>query len=390
MLSRTTRRVALTEAGALYFRRIQALLDELASASLEVSDIAASPQGLLRLSLPVTFGRQWIAPLLLPSFLARHPQIRIDARFTDRPVDVVAEGFDVAVRVGMLRDSSLTSRRMASYRNLLVASPGYLAAHGEAQEPDDLVHHACLGFTGFADWPDWPLTKEGTRKTVRSTGPLITADNSEALLMAAIEDAGITFTAGWLAGPAIHAGKLVEVLPGWGKGEEAEVHAIMPPGRLVLGKGPRFRGRDRQIHQGGVGAVNVSASWPSSVEAFEIRRRLADHIRNVVRNHANARKLVCFRFLKQPEVRMERGLRVQDTNKAVFSGHEGRQDSETQTSFDSRELCPHRMDADHEVGCASHVLQPLSQRQELETTLPTNQPMPQSLPLLLGMPCAAK
>ena len=238
LLSRTTQRVSLTEAGALYFRRVQALLDELASASLEVSGIAASPQGLLRVSLPVTFGRQWIAPLL-PSFLARHPQIRIDARFTDRPVDVVAEGFDVAIRVGMLRDSSQTSRRIASYRNLLVASPGYLAAHGEPQEPDDLVNHACLGFTGFADWPDWPLTKEGKRKTVRPTGPLI-ADNSEALLMAATEGVGITFTAGWLAGPAIHAGRLVEILPGWGGKGEGGVYAIMPPGRLLPAKARVF------------------------------------------------------------------------------------------------------------------------------------------------------
>jgi DNA-binding transcriptional LysR family regulator len=188
LLSRTTRRVALTEVGALYHRRVQTLLDELASASREASDIAASPQGLLRISVPVTFGRQWIAPLL-PSFLARHPQIRIDARFSDRMVDVVAEGFDVAIRVGVLRDSSLTSRRIASYRNLLVAAPGYLAKHGSPRTPDDLLDHACLVFTGYAAWPDWPLMKDGKRKTIRPTGPLI-ADNSEAMLLAAVEGCG--------------------------------------------------------------------------------------------------------------------------------------------------------------------------------------------------------
>ena len=231
LLSRTTRRVALTEVGALYHRRVQVLLDELASASREASDIAASPQGLLRVSLPSTFGRQWIAPLL-PSFLARHPQIRIDARFADRLVDVVAEGFDVAIRVGVLRDSSLTSRRIASYRNLLVAAPSYLAAHGKPRTPADLLKHACLGFTGLASWPDWPLMKEGKRKTVRPAGPLM-ADNSEAVLMAAIEGAGITFTADWLAGPAMRAGKLVEVLQGWGGKGDGGVYAILPPGRLI-------------------------------------------------------------------------------------------------------------------------------------------------------------
>jgi DNA-binding transcriptional LysR family regulator len=233
LLSRTTRRVALTEVGASYCRRVQLLLDELASASREASDFAASPQGLVRVSLPVTFGRQWIAPLL-PAFLARHPLIRIDARFTDRFVDVVADGIDVAIRVGArgLRNSTLTARRLAAYRNLLVAAPSYLATHGTPQEPADLAHHACLGFTGHAAWPDWPLAKDGTRRTIRPACAL-TADHSEVPLMAAIAGAGITLTAHWLAGPAIRAGELVEVLPGWGGKEEGGVYAILPPGRLV-------------------------------------------------------------------------------------------------------------------------------------------------------------
>lgn len=231
LLSRTTRRVALTEVGALYYRRVQASLDELAIASREASDLAASPQGLLRISVPVTFGRQWIAPLL-PAFLARHPQIRIDARFSDRLVDVVSEGFDVAIRVGVLRDSSFTSRKIASYRTLLVAAPAYLSRHGKPKTPADLAKHACLGFSGHADWPDWLMMKNGRRKTIRPAGPLI-ADNSEVVLMAAIEGAGITFTPDWLAGPALRERKLVEVLPGWGGKAEGGVYAILPPGRLI-------------------------------------------------------------------------------------------------------------------------------------------------------------
>jgi DNA-binding transcriptional LysR family regulator len=132
----------------------------------------------------------------------------------------------------VLRDSSLTARRLASYRNLLVAAPGYLSKHGKPRAPADLAHHACLGFSGHAAWPDWPLTKNGQRKTVRPVGPLI-ADNSEVVLMAAIRGAGITFTPDWLAGPALREGKLVEVLPGWtGKGDGG-VYAVLPPGRLV-------------------------------------------------------------------------------------------------------------------------------------------------------------
>jgi DNA-binding transcriptional LysR family regulator len=231
LLSRTTRRVALTEAGALYHRRIQGILEELSDATREAMDVAGSPQGLLRVSLPVTFGRQWITPLL-PDFLARYPQIRIDARFSDRQVDVVADGFDVAIRVGVLRDSSLMSRRLASYRYLLVASPDYLARRGKPRTPDDLKHHACIGFTGLVSWPDWPLVRGKQRKTVRPSGPFI-ADNSEAVLAAAIAGAGITYTADWLAGPALREGKLVEVLRGWGGKGDGGVYAILPPGHLI-------------------------------------------------------------------------------------------------------------------------------------------------------------
>lgn len=234
LLSRTTRRVALTEVGALYHRRIQSIIDELADASREASDVAASPQGLLRVSLPVTFGRQWIAPLL-PRFLARHPQIRIDVRFSDLQVDVVSEGFDVAIRVGALRDSSLAARKLASYRYLLVAAPSYLAAHGRPRTPADLKAHACIGFTGLRSWPDWPLTRGHQRKTIRPAGPLV-ADNSEAVLIAAIAGLGITFTADWLAGPALREGKLVEVLPGWAGRGDGGVYAVLPPGRLIPAK----------------------------------------------------------------------------------------------------------------------------------------------------------
>jgi DNA-binding transcriptional LysR family regulator len=234
LLSRTTRRVALTEIGISYQRRVQSLLEELAEANQEASDFAASPRGLLRISLPLTFGRLWIAPLL-PSFLARNDQIRIDARLTDRYVDLVTEGFDVAIRIGVLKDSALTARKIASYRNVLVASPAYLAMHGEPRSPAELADHACLGFTSHASWPDWPLKKDGLRETVRPTGPLI-ADNSEVLLLAAIEGAGILLTADWLAGPAMREGKLAEVLRGWAGKTDGGVYAVMPPGRLVPSK----------------------------------------------------------------------------------------------------------------------------------------------------------
>ncbi len=234
LLSRTTRKVSLTEVGALYYRRVRALLDELESASEEASNFASSPQGLLRVSLPVTFGRRWIAPLL-PAFLREHPQIRIDARFSDRYVDVVAEGFDVAIRVGVLPDSSLIARHIAAFRTLLYAAPSYLAARGEPQDPSDLEQHACLSFINYASWPDWILKREGQQRTVRPAGSL-SADNSESLLQAAIAGAGIILTPDWLASTAVREGALVQILTewqGWGAGG---IYAVMPPGRLIPAK----------------------------------------------------------------------------------------------------------------------------------------------------------
>jgi DNA-binding transcriptional LysR family regulator len=255
LLSRTTRRVALTEVGDLYYRRVQAALGELANAGNEASNFAASPQGLLKVSLPVTFGRQWIAPLLA-SFLAEHPQIRVDARFSDRIVDVIADGFDVAIRVGVLTDSSLTARKIASYNNILVAAPEYLAAQGAPQTPSDLSDHACLCFTGYASWPDWFLTKDGQRKIVRPAGRLI-ADNSEVLLMAALAGAGVALLPDWLAGSAVRARTLIRVLPAWAGKRDGGIYAILPPGPLIPTK-------TRVFVDAVAASISVNAGWVRS------------------------------------------------------------------------------------------------------------------------------
>jgi DNA-binding transcriptional LysR family regulator len=238
LLARTTRRVSLTEAGGTYLTRVRVVLEELAFANQEVSERAAHPRGLLRVSVPNVFGRMWVAPIL-PRFLALHPQIRADVRYSDRFVDLVADGFDIAVRVGVLRSSTLISKKLAEHRALLCASPRFLAAHGTPRSPAELTDMPCLGYTGYSFWPDWPLQKAGRRKTVRPQGPLIT-DNTEAALVAAIEGAGIVLTADWLAGPALRSGKLIEVLPGWTVKGDFGIYAVMPPGRLVPAKTRAF------------------------------------------------------------------------------------------------------------------------------------------------------
>ncbi|WP_238405279.1 LysR family transcriptional regulator [Citrobacter youngae] len=231
LFSRTTRRVTLTEVGVMYHRRVRMLLDELDIATREASNFAASARGQLRVSLPVAFGRLWIAPFI-PTFINKYPEIRIDARYIDRFVDVVAEGFDVAIRVGALKDSSLRARRIGSFQNLLVASPGYIARHGTPSHPKELIEHQCLTFARFATSSDWTLKKGKQIETLRPEGPLI-ADNSETLLLAAIHDTGMAMLPDWLVSPALQSGKLINVLPDWRGSEEGEVFAVMPPGPLL-------------------------------------------------------------------------------------------------------------------------------------------------------------
>lgn len=234
LMVRTTRSVTLTEAGQFYFRRIRSVIDELAAANREVGDFAAAPQGVLKVSLPVTFGREVISPLL-PDFLLKYPHIRIDAHFLDRTVDIVSEGFDVVIRVGAVRDSSLIARTMGTFRSLLVASPAYVDAHGLPLTPEDVVSHSCLGFTNHPDWPNWVLEKDGQQTTIRPEGQLI-ANSSELLLASAIKGIGISLIPDWMAAPGLTEGSLVEALPGWRTVRHIGVHAVMPPGALIPAK----------------------------------------------------------------------------------------------------------------------------------------------------------
>lgn len=232
LLTRTTRRVSLTEVGRNYYQRVRTLLDELANAGEEAMDHAASPQGLIRVSLPMAFGHRCIAPLL-PDFLQQYPKIRVEAEYTDQYVDVVSGGFDVAIRLGAsLADSSLTARKIASYNTGLYASPQYLAQHDVIKTPEDLADHNCLGFSSISTWPNWVLKNGATELTVRPIGSLVSG-SSEALLPAALNGVGIIMVADWLVGAAIQEGRLVRVLEGWFGTIDGGVYAVMPPGRLI-------------------------------------------------------------------------------------------------------------------------------------------------------------
>lgn len=238
LLARSTRAVVLTEAGEQYLRRVETILDELEAANREVSDLAVTPKGVLRVTMPFTFGRRWITPLL-PGFAVRHPDIKVDVRFTDRYVDLVSEGFDLAIRVGKLDDSGQVSRRVGTYRTMLLASPQYLARRGRPTHPDELAGHDCLSFTGHSTWPRWPLAKDGERVFVETNGPII-SDSAEILVDAAVAGSGIIFAPDWHVFEHISRGVLVEIMPGWGAVNDGPVNIVLPPGRIVPAKARVF------------------------------------------------------------------------------------------------------------------------------------------------------
>ena len=240
LLQRTTRRVTATEAGLGFAERARAILDELTEAESEASrHTTEAPRGTLRVALPGTFGRIWIAPRL-PELMVRNPKLDIDAQFSNRYVDLVAERFDVALRLGELGDSGLVAKKVASQRRILCASPEYLARHGVPRTPKDLARHSILGFTGLATHPLWNLIgPNGARATVRANGALA-SNEADALVAATLAGRGIMMGTDWLVNAQLHAGALVAVLPEWSTDERAAIHLIFPSGRYIPSKSRVF------------------------------------------------------------------------------------------------------------------------------------------------------
>jgi DNA-binding transcriptional LysR family regulator len=224
LLERSTRRVAPTEAGVRFRDRVREAMEMMRAAEDEARAMAASPTGLLRVSLPLAFGRMWIAPRL-PEFLARYPALRIEANYTDRYVDLVADGFDAVVRLGEMKDSRLIGRRIAMTRRLICAAPSYLDRRLALKEADDLLRHDCVCFTRLATHPVWHLQRNGKSRAVRITGRLET-DDAEAVVQAALAGMGIIMATDWLVARELADGRLVPVLTDWTVSGEAGVNVV--------------------------------------------------------------------------------------------------------------------------------------------------------------------
>jgi DNA-binding transcriptional LysR family regulator len=231
LLARTTRRITLTDTGAAYLARVRTILGELAAADTEAAEGAAMARGLLRVSLPATYARRWIAPRL-PEFVSAYPEVQLELLHTDRFVDLVAEGFDMAVRIGELSDSSMIVRRLAPVETILCASPDYVARRGAPARPADLEKHECLRFPMDGFRQGWKLRNGEERVTQRVSGSIV-SDEGEGLVAACIAGAGILLASDWEIGRELSDGRLVRVLPDWRFDVQSAVQVVLPPGRLT-------------------------------------------------------------------------------------------------------------------------------------------------------------
>ncbi len=233
LLNRTTRRLALTEAGTAYYERAARILAEAAEADSAVSALQDEPRGTLRVNAPMTFGQRHLAPAI-GAFLKHYPELRLDITLTDRFVDLIGEGYDVAVRIAALPDSSLIAAKLAPNRRVVCASPGYLARAGTPHHPQDLRKHNCFGYTYQVTGDSWRFMGPRGPTTVRVTGTL-TANNGEILKAAMREGLGLAPVPTFSVADELKSGELVIVLPDY-IDAETSVYAVYPQSRHLSAK----------------------------------------------------------------------------------------------------------------------------------------------------------
>jgi DNA-binding transcriptional LysR family regulator len=228
LFNRTSRQLALTDAGQRLSQRAAQLLADGEAAENEALAQAVTPRGLVRLAVPMTFGVRTIAPLL-PDFLNAYPEVAIDLHLSDAKVDLIGEGFDAGVRIGTLPDSSLLARRLCAMPRYTVAAPSYLKRYGTPTHPMHLGQHKCFGYTYLSTPGVWHFTNaKGEQASVRPSGAL-RVNNGEAVMPALLAGLGIANLPEFIIGDAIAAKKVDVILKDW-KQPEGAVHLLMPPG----------------------------------------------------------------------------------------------------------------------------------------------------------------
>lgn len=231
LLARNTRKVVLTEAGREYLSHCRRILTDVEEAESALGRHAQSVSGVLRLTAPAVFGRAFAAPLAA-RFAHDHPAVHVELSLTDRLVDLIGEGFDLAIRTAALEQSELVVRRVGVFQRIMCCSPDYLAAAGPVRSLEDLPQHSCLVFNRLRPMGEWPLVDAaGTLHTIKVKGR-IAADNTDALYQAALGGAGIILTPTWQARADLASGRLRAVLPQY-RTPDVPVSVLFPSTRLL-------------------------------------------------------------------------------------------------------------------------------------------------------------
>jgi DNA-binding transcriptional LysR family regulator len=234
LLNRTTRRVSPTEIGLAYYDRARRVLNDAGEADALVSSMQSEPSGLLRISVATDFGVGHLSPILA-EFLRAYPEIQINMVLNNRFVELISEGFDMAVRIGELEDSTLRARRLTETTKRMIASPEYVTEYGMPHKIDDLSDHKLLHYSNQAAGNVWKVTApSGEKRQVRTAGWL-TVNDGQSLLNAAVSGLGIAYLPSFLYEQALADGEVVEVMPDL-PGETLGVYAVYPPGRFTQPK----------------------------------------------------------------------------------------------------------------------------------------------------------
>lgn len=226
LFRRSTRRLSLTETGRGYYERCLRILADLEEAELAVSQAHGTLRGSLRVAAPLSFGLRHLGPAI-NDFLAEHPEVEFDLDFNDREVDLLAEGFDVAVRIARLPDSSLIARRLWTSRLVVCASPGYLRAHGRPRRPAELAAHRCLVYANAPEPNLWRFRSPEGREEVVRLHPQLRANNGDYLAAAAVAGQGIVLTPSFIAYEALARGTLLPLLTDY-RLPEVNAYAVYP------------------------------------------------------------------------------------------------------------------------------------------------------------------
>ena len=234
LLNRSSRKMSLTSSGEALYERAKSILDDVAEAEAIVSSAAMQPHGVLRINAPLSFGLQHLAPLW-PRFMQQYPDVQLDVALIDRVVDIVDEGYDMAIRISRSGSTSHVARKLTASQNLLCASPDYIARHGMPMTPADLQRHQCIGYSYAATADEWQMLDAQGHPLSVKVNCIMHTNNGDTARAAALGGLGVIWQPTFLIGADVRAGRLVRVMPDYHMAD-IDVLAVYPSRRHLSAK----------------------------------------------------------------------------------------------------------------------------------------------------------